>query len=252
MTRYKNLHRRTLPHVSGKVRIDGSWPHRVTIGRGWARAFARQWNDDPSAAFLRLDRGGQDFLADATESLSGYGVSDVYSPALYPASTRIWSRAGYEEAHRLRVMERSLAARAGTPSADVVETAVELDELASLDAEAFEGFWRLTEPGLAEALEATTRSSVLSLRSDSGLTGYAIVGSQWGVSYLQRIAVRPSHRGQGFGRDLVRAAVTWARRSASRVMVLNVRDENAPARAVYSKEGFVDTSTHLRILRHAL
>lgn len=106
--------------------------------------------------------------------------------------------------------------------------------------------------GLKEAIRATTNSAVLIQTAESDLVGYVIVGAQWGVAYLQRIAVHPDHRGKNIGSDLVRGAINWARRTTSQVMVLNVRNENGPARSLYAKEGFTATGTQLRILRYAL
>ncbi len=181
--------------------------------------------------------------------LATYGVSDAFSPALYPGSTRVWLRAGFEEVNRLGIMERSLA-RPTEPAVGVFEEAdVDWPALESVDKQAFEGFWRMSVEGLVEAVEATSKSAVLARRESGRLAGYAIVGTQTGVSYLQRIGVHPDYRGNGFGRQLVRAAISWARSTPSTVMVLNVRDENTPARSLYTREGFTATGTHLRMLR---
>ena len=238
--------------MSQQVRIEGTWPSPITISRGWSRAQARPWNADTADGFLRLERGGQDFLAAATNSLGGFGAENVHSPALYPNSTRIWIRTGYEEKHRLGVMERSLSRAIEPPKNPLSDIPPDWDLVSALDGAAFEGFWRMGVDGLKEAIKATTHADILTQQAESGLVGYVIVGAQSGVAYLQRIAVHPDHRGKGIGSDLVRGAINWARRRTSQVMVLNVRNENAPARSLYSKEGFAPTGTQLRILSHAL
>lgn len=120
-----------------------------------------------------------------------------------------------------------------------------------IDRLAFQGFWRMSPAGLTEAMSSTARSVVLTV-GDTEILGYAIVGAQWNVSYLQRIAVRPEQAGKNVGSDLVRAALAWARKTSAQTMVLNVRNENARARRLYSKEGFAPTGTALRILRYKI
>ena len=173
----------------------------------------------------------------------------VYSPALYPSATRIWRKCGYGEVFQLDVMERSVRANRQLPRTKVAETEKpNWDTIIEIDKAAFDGFWRMGRHGLEEALTSTSRSVVLTA-GDAEVVGYAIVGAQWNVSYLQRIAVHPRHTGERIGSDLVKEALAWARRAASQTMVLNVRKENTRARRLYSKEGFTETGTALRILR---
>ncbi|MGB7860454.1 MAG: GNAT family N-acetyltransferase [Acidimicrobiia bacterium] len=238
--------------MSSPLRIDGMWPSPVVLSRGWARATARPWNDDIEDAFLRLERGSQAFLQSATRSMAQFGLEKVLSPALYPGTTRLWEKCGYEEVRRLTVMERSLSLPIESPPTPVAALEPDWVAITRLDQSSFSGFWRMSLSGLQEALNSTTKSAVLCSMSGSELAGYAIVGAQWGVSYLQRIAVGPGHRGQNIGSSLVRASLRWGRGSGSQVMILNVRTDNQPARGLYEKEGFTDTGTSLRILSCAL
>lgn len=233
------------------VRIDGHWPSAVHLSRGWARASARPWNDDSADGFIRLIRGGRDFLADAAETVARLCEATVLSPAMYPSSTRIWVKAGFEPASELDIMERSMSVPVAAGRSEVTESPdPDWPRILEIDRGAFEGFWRMSLDGLKEAVASTKRSSVLEIREDRELIGYAIVGAQWDVSYLQRIAVSPDHYGRSLGSDLVRAALRWGKKAQSRLMVLNVREENARARSLYVKEGFNVASTRLRIMRY--
>ncbi len=149
-------------------------------------------------------------------------------------------------------MERSLSRPGGVPRTPLSEELPNWDNLGALDRAAFQGFWRMDSVGLKEALKATSRSVILTRQTTFGIVGYVIVGAQWGVAYLQRLAVHPDHRGKDIGSDLVRGAINWARRTTSQVFVLNVRDENTAAQRLYEKEGFSATGTKLRILRYVL
>lgn len=228
--------------------IAGEWPSPMTLSRGWAKATARPWNDAGPDAHVKLERGGTDFLSDVTDHVSRLASASVYSPALYPSATRIWARSGYVETHRLEIMERSTTTVA-RPDSVSEELNPDWGRVAVIDEVAFEGFWRMSIDGLKEALASTKRSALLSIGADP-IDGYAVVGAQWNVSYLQRIAVHPNSSGAGYGRLLTRAALAWGRKQAAATMVLNVRDENTRARKLYSKEGFVSTGTRLRILRY--
>lgn len=228
--------------------VEGTWPDRLRITRGWARAEARPWNDESGAAQLRMMRGGADFLGEATERVVAVGGDPVYSPALYPSSTRVWIRAGYQEFDQLFVLERSLMTTWPEPRCEVEAGNPDWNALVAVDRAAFEGFWRMSRVGLEEAARATSLSMVLTVGDGPGTRGYSIVGAQRGVGYLQRIAVDPTWGGRGVGTDLVLASLGWARSRGCRTMVLNVRHHAGPARRLYQATGFHDTGTRLSIM----
>ena len=195
-----------------RLHLDGTWPGSVTIRRGWSRAQARPWNDDGPATAIRLVRGSSDFLGAASRKLLEVGSTDVYSPALYPASTRVWDDAGFQRFHELAVMERDLDHTLDEPAHSIgLVSSPDWDELAVLDREAFSGFWRMGALGLAEAMIATPRSALFQIEGDAGPIGYAIVGAQFTTSYLQRVAVVPTRRGEGLGTALIQGCLLWAR-----------------------------------------
>lgn len=238
--------------MASRLHIEGLWPAPVSITRNWAKAHARPWNDETPDAFLRLDRGGVAFLNETSDHLAELSGHGVYSPAVFGSSARIWEKSGYRPAFELDMMERSLNQGTAAPASPVTETAVPYwSDLMSIDLAAFTGFWRMSEAGLREAAGAATKSAVFTVEDDGETIGFAVVGIQWGVSYLQRIAVHPDHVGSGLGTDLVRASIAWARHTSAPVMVLNVRPENSRAIALYEKEGFSKTASPLQVLRYA-
>jgi ribosomal-protein-alanine N-acetyltransferase len=229
--------------------VDGVWPGRITITKGWGRAIARPWNDESDAGHLQLVRGSSDFLAQATGVVAECGDGRVYSPPLYRSATRVWLRAGYAHFDTLLMMERTLSnpwpARRGPV---VVATDPDWDAINRVDLAAFHGFWRLGTQGLRESAATTPETVVLTVLEDDELVGFAIVGAQHGLGYLQRIAV--TRERQGLGSALLTSALDWAKSRGCRSMLLNVRRETESARRLYSTFGFEDTPTGLDILVH--
>ena len=55
---------------------------------------------------------------------------------------------------------------------------------------------------------------------------------------LFRIIVDPEHQGRGLGRQLTKAGEQWARALGAKRMLLEVRDDNESAIAMYTRLGF--------------
>ncbi|RXZ70000.1 ribosomal-protein-alanine N-acetyltransferase [Agromyces albus] len=73
-----------------------------------------------------------------------------------------------------------------------------------------------------------------------GLLGYAglLAPAGSGQGDIQTIAVAPAARGMGLGRGLMHALITQARRRHVAELFLEVRADNAIARALYASLGF--------------
>ncbi|WP_328355476.1 GNAT family N-acetyltransferase [Mycobacterium sp. NBC_00419] len=61
-----------------------------------------------------------------------------------------------------------------------------------------------------------------------------------GTVYLYSLWLDPRVRGRGLSRDLVGAALNWARRSDARIVTLRMARDNVVARSVYESFGFVE------------
>ncbi len=195
-------------------------------------------------------RGNTGFLEDATLWTANNANGVVMSPALYRSATRIWRRVGYEKDIELQVMEKQLST--DLQELQRVEALGDRSNasLEEIDRLAFDDYWHMDGPGLQEAVDATPRHQVFVAVDDGTPVGYAIVGVQMGISFLQRIAVVPTHQGKGLGTELVHAGFRWAASNGATTMLLNVREENAGARSLYRSLGFVDTKNILEVLRY--
>jgi GNAT superfamily N-acetyltransferase len=57
--------------------------------------------------------------------------------------------------------------------------------------------------------------------------------------HIADLAVAPGHDGHGIGRALLSHAQTWARTNRCKLLTLSVFPDNARARALYERSGFV-------------
>jgi ribosomal protein S18 acetylase RimI-like enzyme len=251
----RGRHLRTLPQVSVRGRIErlrvrGTWPGRVEITAGWAKAVVRPWNDDIDAASVRLERGGARFLASCARMAAEWSP-EVLSPATLPSAMPLWREAGFVETNRLLLMEHDLRSVDRPASLIVAGGAEPIEELDAIDAEAFNPRWRLGRLGLAESVAATNRSAVFRVAIDDTCVGFAIAGVALGAGYLQRLAVAPAARGRGLGSDLVRASLRWARAHGARSMLVNTQKDNDAAASIYRRLGFNDVPGGLLLFRYA-
>ena len=69
-------------------------------------------------------------------------------------------------------------------------------------------------------------------------TGFAAISD--GIAMIHALHVAPAARRQGLAAQMIRAAARWALRHDARTLALAVTRANAPARALYAAQGFVD------------
>jgi len=87
------------------------------------------------------------------------------------------------------------------------------------------------------------RSHFFVARLDGALAGY---GGFWLVldeAHITSVTICPALRSQGYGRMLFEHLVDAAREAGARTAMLEVRESNAVARALYESMGFRQTGT---------
>ncbi len=85
---------------------------------------------------------------------------------------------------------------------------------------------------------------------DAGrVVGHAVASLAGDIAELQRIAVDAGHRRRGLARTLLEEVVALADRSGADRLLLEVREDNAPALAFYAAHGFVEVDRRRRYYR---
>lgn len=128
-------------------------------------------------------------------------------------------------------------------------TAADLAAIVASEAAGFpEDPWgaNLVAEGVAGLLPTV---GYLVLEQGGEVAGHAVLSVAAEDAELQRIAVDPAYRGQGLGRELLDACLADAARRGAERLVLEVRETNEPALALYRSAGFTELARRQRYYR---
>ena len=114
-------------------------------------------------------------------------------------------------------------------------TAADVSGVAYLEKICFSTPW--TEEGIAEELK-NNFSHFLVAFCDGKMSGYIGVQEICGEAYITNICVLPEMRRKGIADALLKAAGSGAQSRKCEFITLEVRESNAPAIALYEKQGF--------------
>lgn len=123
-----------------------------------------------------------------------------------------------------------------------------LTAVLSLNAAAFEPFWRYDESTLMTWLLTADRAVLAEWEGQP--VGFALTanGAAGSYAHLIRVATHPAACGRGIGRQLVADALHYARENGSAGLALNTQASNAISRGLYESLGFRPTGQELRVL----
>lgn len=103
---------------------------------------------------------------------------------------------------------------------------------------------------LADGLAGTVPTvSYLVAEGEGGIVGYAVVSCVDDIAELQRIGVTAELRRAGVGSRLLGEALVVARREGTQRLLLEVREDNRAALAMYAAHGFVEIDRRPRYYR---
>ena len=122
----------------------------------------------------------------------------------------------------------------------------DVEALASLERRCYSHPWSVR--GFREALRRGEHGLVLVARApagadpERGILAYCVIETAADELHVHNLAVRPEDRGGGLGRRLLAIALTIGERRGARVALLEVRESNRPAIALYHSMGFVSVA----------
>ncbi|MGZ8753441.1 MAG: GNAT family N-acetyltransferase [Acidimicrobiia bacterium] len=219
---------------------------------GWIRV--RPWRGDDEVAYLAVgaDRPPPpEFVERCLENLREQGRARVVTSALTPADALPFVDAGFTVRERLHLLTHDMTGTQPPARSTRRARATDRHAVLALDHLAFDEFWRLDEAGLDDAIRATPVAR-FRVAGDDGIAAYAISGRSGNQGYLQRLAVAPSARREGWGRVVVADGLRWLARHGVRRTLVNTQLDNTSALALYEACGFRRLAVGLCVLGRPL
>lgn len=118
-------------------------------------------------------------------------------------------------------------------------TADDLDAIMALETASF-GLTAWARATMAAEMASPWGRYVVAVDEAGAVVGYVGLRAVGVEGDIQTIAVSEAVRGAGLGRRLLAEAQQDARDRGVQELFLEVREDNAPARALYASEGFVE------------
>lgn len=222
---------------------------------GRERAKTGSWRGEAEVAFLNplpdAPVPSAEFLRRCLDTLTERGFTQVVTGALSPLEQVGFLAAGFDIAERLHLLALDLttgleATPPGPPTRRVPRR--RRAEVLAVDGASFSAFWGFDAGGLHDALEATPQTRFRMIELDGSVCAYAICGRAGARGFVQRLAVSPGHRREGFGRRLLVDGLHWMRRHGVRSAVVNTQLDNTVALTLYRDVGFRPEPTGLSVL----
>jgi ribosomal protein S18 acetylase RimI-like enzyme len=173
------------------------------------------------------------------------GSERFVTKPLNESEVRVFEKLGFAPAYKIVLLEKRLWREppftAKEESLSIVRYKRKyLDDILSLDATAFDDFWRL-DPATMEAVATSCyRNIFLVAKSGEDISGYAMGGANGRLGYLQRLGVHAARQREGIGETLTRSILEALRGMGAKVIMVNTQAENAGALNLYRKLCFQD------------
>ena len=121
----------------------------------------------------------------------------------------------------------------------------DIPELVRLETETFpDDAW--TEASWWGELAGRPRRDYVAVERDGELAAYGGIDHGGHVADLMTVAVAPAHRGSGLGESMLDELEGRASAGGAEALMLEVRADNAPARALYDRRGYAVLSVRRR------
>jgi ribosomal protein S18 acetylase RimI-like enzyme len=209
----------------------------------WLRLFT-QVDEVPAAEMWGLLWGrAQPLLRDR-------GVQVMAVLTMDPWMERLCQDSGFELTHAVVVLSRGRApAPPPRPTAASVRVRparpADHPAIIATDTAAFATPWQMSG-GLIEL--AIERADYLTVAERDGeMVGYQLSTPNPQGAHLARLAIWPSHQGQGIGGALLADLLDHYHRRGAREITVNTQDTNASSLALYHRMGFVPTGARFPV-----
>lgn len=223
-------------------------------------ARARPWPGEPGTVQLvtvEQSAPPTEVVARWVEELREAGVQRIRTGALGPSVRPPYLECGFTVRQELALLAHELVGvRASVVPCESLllqrGRRADLVALSIVDRRAFGPLWAMDVAGIADACNATPHHRLRVAFEGTEIVGFAVSGRAGRNSYLQRLAVDPSHQGKGIGRALTQDALRWARRHRCTGMLVNTHVENETALGLYRSLGFEELAYRLMVLERGL
>ena len=238
---------------------DADGTTSALVGCEFDPALHRAWLRGPLAADALAQHGPRllQVLEEALESAPGIRCFDAFPAEDETALNALYAARGYRRMGVHRVLEADLAAAPAPgdawplPSGVIIRPAQsdDLPALLALHESLFPNGY--LKPGdFADALARPARRVLAGMDGAGTLLGYLFARDdpEQPEIYIDYLGTTPAARGQGLGRALLLGALSWGRALGRPRASLTVREDRAPALALYERSGFrqVSAGVHWR------
>lgn len=127
-------------------------------------------------------------------------------------------------------------------------TSEHLDQVARIEQLCFSDPW--SRRMLSEHLENECAATLVAITPDGTILGYAGLLVVLDEGYITNVAVCPEYRRQGIAGELLGVFRRFAEGNKLAFLTLEVRESNAPARALYSKYGYKEVGVRKNYYDH--
>lgn len=207
---------------------------------------AGPWRNRPEIAEVYESQGDRQRQALWDALLSGQGevplAAVLIEPAEYRSAARFYRQVGVTQLEEVLVLRTS--ALPGPPVTLTLEFAPArrraVDELLAVDHDAFPWLWRNSREEFAEYLE-TPSVRLWVGRADGEIVGYVGCTELCGWGHIDRLAVRPSLQGRGYGTQLLSWAMHRLWERGAEYVQLSTQGTNRRSQRLYDRFGFRQT-----------